>query len=366
MTRVIGHLDLDYFYAQVEEVEDSSLRGRPVIVCVFSGRTEVSGVVSTANYVAREMGIRSGMPIAMAKKKLDGRDPAIIRMDHEKYEAVSGRVMGLLEKMVDTTEQVGIDEAFFDLTTSTGGDYSRAAEASKSIKESIFKNEHLTCSIGLGRSKVVAKLCSDLAKPGGLKAVLPGETEAFLSSIPVIKLYGVGPKTAGALEEMGVKVAGDLSRIQPSELEARFGRKFGAYLLEAATGTDSEPVVGGLEPTQFSRILTLKRDTHDPSEVVQQLAGGLEYIHGKLVSSGKSCKTLTAIGILADLSTKTKSRTFETPNNDPATLKEAAVVLFQELTEASGKDLRRAGVRASGLVDVENQSSLSDFLRPAE
>lgn len=358
-------MDLDYFYAQVEEVEDPSLKQRPVAVCVFSGRTEDSGVVSTANYVARQMGVQSGMPIAVAKKKLYGKEPALISMNHEKYEVISSRLMELLEQMADIVEPVGIDEAFFDLTASTGGDYAKAIEASKSIKSSILRNEHLACSIGLGRSKVVAKLCSDLAKPGGLKAVLPDETEAFLTSIPVIKLYGIGPKTARVLEEMGVKVAGDLSRIPPPELEARFGRKLGAYLLEAATGADPQPVIAGLEPTQFSRILTLKRDTRNPDETVQQLAGGLEYIRGKLESSGKSCRTLTAIGILVDMSTKTKSRTFETPMSDLAAMKQATAALFQELAEAAGKDFRRAGVRVSGLVDVGDQSSLSDYLHRA-
>jgi DNA polymerase IV (archaeal DinB-like DNA polymerase) len=364
LPRVIGHLDLDYFYAQVEEVEDPSLKGRPVIVCVFSGRTEDSGVVSTANYAARELGIHSGMPIAQAKKRLSGKDPAVIRMDHEKYEVVSGRIMESLEQMVDALEPTGIDEAFFDLTSSTGGDFAKARKSAESIKETILKRERLTSSVGLGRSKVVAKLGSDLSKPGGLKIVLPDETEAFLGPLPVTKLYGVGPKTAAVLGEMGVRTAGELSRVSASELESRFGRKFGGYLRAAATGTDAEPVTAGLEPTQFSRIVTLKRDTRDPAEAVHQLSKGIDDVHDKLVSSGMSFKTVTAIGILTDLSTKTKSKTYEAPVDDAEVLKAATLALFQELSGTVAKDFRRVGVRVSALSDAESQSSLSEFLRP--
>jgi DNA polymerase IV (DinB-like DNA polymerase) len=364
LERVIGHIDLDYFYAQVEEVENPSLKVRPVIVCVFSGRTEDSGVVSTANYKARELGVHSGMPIVLAKKKLEGKNAAVIKMEHEKYEVVSSRIMDDLAQRVDILEPTGIDEAFFDLTASTGGDYARAQKTAETIKESILKSEHLTCSVGLGRSKVVAKLGSDMAKPGGLTMVKPESTMAFLSPLPVTKLYGVGPKTAAIFEEIGIKTVGELVRIDPSALDARFGRKFGAYLLAAAKGEDDDPVRAGLEPTQFSRIVTLKRDTKDPMEAFEQLAAGIGYVHDKLVSSGKSCRTVTAIGILSDLSTKTKSKTFETPVNDKAILRESARTLFEELSATVNKDFRRVGLRVSGFTSVEDQTSLSEFLHP--
>ncbi len=365
MPRVIGHIDLDYFYAQVEEVEDPSLKGRPLIVCVFSRRTEDSGVVGTANYRARDLGVHSGMPIVLAKKKLEGRDPAVIRMDHEKYEAVSARIMEALERQVDVLEPTGIDEAFFDLTSSTGGDYAKGRKTAESIKRSVLESESLTCSVGLGRSKVVAKLGSDLSKPNGLMVILPEDTKAFLDPLPANKLYGVGPKTSSALEEMGVRKVGELAGAPPSELEKHFGKKFAAYLTAAARGTDEDPVKAGLGPTQFSRIVTLKRNTRDPHEAFEQLSEGIGYIHDKLASAGKSFRTVSAIGILTDLSTKTKSKTFETPINDSVTLNETTLVLFQELSRSVSKDFRRVGVRVSGLADVESQSSLSDFIRPA-
>ncbi len=364
MERVIGHIDLDYFYAQVEEVESPSLKERPVIVCVFSGRTEDSGVVSTANYRARELGVHSGMPIVLAKKKLDGKNAAVIRMEHEKYEIVSSRIMEDVAQKVDILEPTGIDEAFFDLTASTGGYYAKAQKTAEKIKESILKNEHLTCSVGLGRSKVVAKLGSDMAKPGGLKVVTPETTKAFLNPLSVAKLYGVGPKTAAALDAMGVKTVGDLAATDSSALDDRFGRNFAAYLLAAAKGEDDDPVRADLEPTQFSRIVTLKRDTRDPREAFEQMAAGIDYVHTKLTSSGKSFRTVTAIGILTDLSTKTKSKTFETPVNNPTILRETTLGLFDELSTVVDRDFRRVGLRVSGFTSVEDQTSLSEFLNP--
>jgi len=347
-------------------VEDPSLKGRPVIVCVFSGRTEDSGVVSTANYRARELGVHSGMPIVLAKKKLEGKEAAVIRMDHRKYEEVSARIMEDLEGRVDVLEPTGIDEAFFDLTASTRGDYSAATKTAESIKEAIFNAEHLTCSVGMGRSKVVAKLGSDMAKPGGLKVVPADATASFLEPIPVEKLYGVGPKTSSTLLEMGISTAGQLAAADPSDLEKRFGKKFGGFLLLASTGDDSSPVTADLEPTQFSRIVTLKRDTSDPQEAFAQLAEGVEYVHRKLTTAGKSFRTLTAIGIYSDLSTKTKSRTFETPMDDLGTIRETSAALFEELGRSAEKPLRRAGVRVSSLSNKEGQTSLSEFLHPVK
>ncbi len=362
MPRVIGHVDLDYFYAQVEEVEDPGLIGRPVVVCVFSGRTEDSGAVATANYRARDLGVRSGVPIALAKKKLEGANAAIIRMDHQKYEAVSARIMEELEGMVDVLEPTGIDEAFFDLTTSTAGDYAKARKVAQSIKETILRSERLTCSVGIGRSKVVAKLGSDASKPDGLTVIEPDSTEAFLSPLPVGRLYGVGPKTDAALEAMGIRTVRQLADADPAELESRLGKKFGDYLAAASRGADPEPVVAGLEPTQFSRIITLKRDTRDPEEVLSQLGEGIEHVHRRLVSNGKSFRTVSVIAVLTDLSVKTKSRTFETPVADESLIREASHSLFEELGGVTTKDFRRVGVRVSGLSEAEDQTSLSEFL----
>jgi DNA polymerase IV (DinB-like DNA polymerase) len=364
LARVIGHIDLDYFYAQVEEVEDPSIKERPVIVCVFSGRTADSGVVGTANYKARAFGVKAGMPIASAKKMLEGHDPAVVRMVHEKYEAVSERVMEIVAERVDVLEKTGIDEAFFDLTASSGGDYWAAERTAQEVKDAVLRQEGLTSSVGLGRSKVVAKLGSDTAKPGGLLSVPPESTASFLNPLPVIRLYGVGPKTAAGLGEMGVRSVGELTQADPTLLEGRFGRKLASYLLAASGGNDSDPVVAGLEPTQFSRIITLKRDTRDVGEAMAQLGQGVASVQAKLAASGKSFRTLSAIGILTDLSVRTKSRTFDAPVMDPASIGEDASALFRELVASTDKELRRVGVRVSELSDSRDQTSLSEYVEP--
>jgi DNA polymerase IV (archaeal DinB-like DNA polymerase) len=362
LARVIGHVDLDYFYAQVEEVENPSIKGRPVAVCVFSGRTEDSGVVSTANYKAREFGVRSGMPITAAKKRLEGKDPVIIRMDIAKYEAVSERIMELVRSRVDIIEKAGIDEAFFDLTDSSQGDYTAAADAAKGIKQSILEEEHLTCSIGLGRTKVVAKLASDTAKPGGLLVVLPESTESFLGGLDVARLYGVGPKTTTTLGELGIKTVAELARADIVRLEKPFGRKLAFYLHAAANGEDDDPVRENQAPTQFSRIITLKDDTTDPEEAMNQLAEAEADLRSKLAARETSFRTVSAIAIFTDLSTKTRSKTFETPIKDLSTVRSALVDLFSQMSETADREFRRVGIRVSDLSTNPGQKSLAEFI----
>lgn len=364
MARVIGHIDLDYFYAQVEEVENPAIKNRPVIVCVFSGRTEESGVVATANYRARELGVKSGLPIVTAKRRLEGKDPVVIKLDLAKYESVSDRVMELVRLRVDVLEKAGIDEAFFDLTKSSQGNYKIASETARRIKESIFEEEHLTCSIGLGRSKVVAKLGSDVAKPGGMTVVLPESTESFLGNLEVTKLYGVGPKTAEALGRLGIKLVSDLALADVGLLQDSFGKKLAVYLHGAARGLDDDPVEESQAPTQFSRIVTLKKNTTDPEEAMAQLTHAAGALRDKLVSQNTSFRTLTAIAVLTDLSTKTKSKTFETPVSDLSIAKNALLELFSQLSDSTDRGFRRVGVRVSGLSANQDQKSLAEFLRP--
>ena len=363
MNRVIGHIDFDYFYAQVEEVENPTIKNRPVIVCVFSGRTEDSGVVSTSNYVARELGVKSGMPIVTAKKRLEGRDnnPVVIRMNLSKYESVSDRVMDLVRSRVDVVEQAGIDEAFFDLSHRCQYDFEKARETAKEIKQAIKGKEHLTCSIGIGRSKVVAKLASDSSKPDGLLVVPPVNTESFLNSSELTSLYGVGPKTAEGLRTLGIASIADLARSEIATLADTFGTKLAVYLHAAANGLDEDPVKENQFPTQFSRLITLKGNTTDPEEVVSQLTGAFEELSAKLDSVNVAFKTLTAIAILTDLSTKTRSRTFETPIASLASVRNILLSLFAQLSESVDREFRRVGVRVSDLSANQDQKSLAEF-----
>jgi DNA polymerase IV (DinB-like DNA polymerase) len=360
LSRIVGHLDLDYFYAQVEEVEAPSLKDTPIVVCVFSGRTEESGVVSTSNYKAREYGIRSGIPIALAKRRLNGIEAAFIPMDHGKYEAYSSRVMETLRSQVDVLEQAGIDEAFFDITKRTGGDYEAATAFALELKARIFREEKLTSSIGLGPNKVVAKIASDFKKPDGLTVVRDETALAFLSPLAIDKIYGVGPKTAKLLEKGGIKTIGALANAPAERLEDLFGKKLAVYLHNASNSTDDEQVVDRGGFSQLSRIITLKQDSHDLDQIAGALAPALRDLHQRLVTENLFFRSVSVIGIPKDLSIRTRSKTLETPTNDYPILEKEVRELFSGLLSEVG-DLRRAGVRVSELHDMANQRSLAEF-----
>ena len=203
-----------------------------------------------------------------------------------------------------------------------------------------------------------------MAKPAGLMVVLPESTESFLGGLGVTSLYGVGPKTAKTLESMGIRTIAELARTDIDRLEDSFGRKLATYLRDAANGTDTEPVKENQAPTQFSRIITLKNDTTDPEEVMNELVAAHEELGKRLALQNVSFRTLSAITILTDLSTKTKSKTFETPVNDLAAMKNTLLELFSQLSETTDREFRRVGIRVSDLSTNQDQKSIADFLQP--
>ena len=316
--------------------------------------------MSTSNYKAREYGIKSGMPIALAKRRLDGVPASFIRMDLGKYKAYSDRVMEILRGEVGVLEQTGIDEAYFDITKRTGGDYANATALALGLKQKILSEEKLSCSIGIGPNKVVAKIASDFKKPDGLTVVRSGDTRSFLSSLSIDKISGVGPKTAKLLEENGITTMPDLASTPTERLEDLFGKKLAVYLHNASNGLDDEPVVDGGGITQLSRMITLKHDTHAVDKVVDDLLPALREVHERLVSRNLFFRNVSAIGIAKDLSLHTKSKTLETPTNDYPVLEKEVRELFAALLPEVG-DLRRAGVRMSGLQDMVDQHSLTEF-----
>jgi len=362
LTRVVGHFDLDYFFAQVEEVHDPSSRKLPVVVCVYSGRTEDSGVVSTANYKAREFGVKSGMPISVAKRRLMETEARFLPMRRELYEAPSERIMSLLRAETDALEQTGIDEAFFDITAKTGGDFGAATVLASSIKRQVLQREKLTCSIGIGPNKIVAKLASDFAKPDGLTLVPPEEVNDFMNPLPVDKLYGIGSKSSTLLRERGITTIADLAGADPQLLEGVFGHKLAAHFHNAARGVDEEPVTPRTEATQLSRIITLKKDTQDVGEILAQLNPAIEDLHNRLMEKKLAFRSVSVIGILPNLSIRTRTKSLEIPTVQLSPLTDTAPALLSSLTSETGV-LRRVGIRVSGLETAEEQSSLADFLR---
>ena len=200
--RIIMLVDLDYFFAQCEELRNPSLKDKPVVVGMYSGRTEDSGAVSTANYLARKYGVKSGIPLFLAKKRLEGTDAVFLPVDYDYYQQISDRIMQILRGFPDAFEQVGIDEAYLDVTQRVHGSLDEAKRLVQQMKSAVKDQVGVTFSVGVGPNKLIAKIASDKQKPNGLTIVQPEEVEIFLSPLPVDNLLGVGRKTV--VEDGGV------------------------------------------------------------------------------------------------------------------------------------------------------------------
>jgi len=363
LVRVVLHIDFDYFYAQCEENSNPAIRGKPVVVCVYSGRTEEGGVVSTSNYEARNYGVRAGIPIARAKKLLETKDAVFLPMNRQHYEEISDRIMETLEPLGDEFERVGIDEAYLELTSKVKGDFQQAAQMGNKIKQLLFEQEHITCSIGIAPNKLLAKIASDRNKPNGLTIVGPEDVIGFLGELPVSSIPGVGRKTEEKLEQLKVKTINQLATLNVSDLRETFGNSLGTYLYQAARGSDDEPVVPREQPTQFSRIATLKRNTHDILEILPLLKDLTHSATKKLNEKGMSCRTISIMAILADLSIHSKSKTLESISSDEEIIEQASKELMEQFLESMPTvTVRRVGVKLSGLTTEGEQTDISKFL----
>ena len=210
--RVVMLADFDYFFAQCEELRNPALKNKPVVVGVYSGRTEDSGAVSTSNYFAREHGVKSGMPLYLAKKRLEGTEAVFMPVDDKFYEQISNRIMQIFRGYADNFEQDSIDEAYLDVTKRTEGSFEVARDIAKKMKNDVEKNVGIIFSVGIGPNKLIAKIAADSQKPNGLTVVKPEEIERFLLDLPVNRLVGIGRKTAKKLSELGLKTVGEFRR----------------------------------------------------------------------------------------------------------------------------------------------------------
>jgi len=360
-------VDLDYFFAQCEERRNPSLRDKPVVVCVYSGRTEDSGVVSTANYIARKFGVKSGMPIFLAKRKLREAEAVFLPVDHAFYREVSDNIMRILERYAETFEQVGIDEAYLDVTPRVMGDFHAAEELARKMKEEVKAREGLTCSVGVGPNKLVAKIAASFLKPEGLTVVKPEEVEGFLAPLLVDRLIGVGRKTSGKMESLGIRTIGDLARYDTARLTEVFGRNLADYFQNASRGIDESPVQERGEAESISRIVTLKEDTRDLETVMRRANELCEDVYATLIERGLSFRSVGVTAVLKDMSMHSRSRSFETATDDLEILKKSTRELFEKLLAEVGLEARRVGVRVSNFAKgPETQKHLIDFMRGLE
>ncbi len=343
--RTILHVDLDAFFAAVEQRDRPELRGKPVIV--GGGGPDQRGVVSTASYEARKFGVHSAMPLRTAGRLCP--QGVFLPVDGRKYQHESRRVMAILRRYTPQVQPVSIDEAFLDVTASRAlfGDGEQIA---RSIKEAVHAETGLTISVGVARTKLVAKIASDLRKPDGLVVVPPGEEASFLAPLPISRLWGVGDKTAAALAEYGVRTIGDLAALPPAALERRLG-KHGATLVERAQGIDPDPVAGGEPAKSIGHEHTFDRDTADREVVERTLLGMADGVAGRLRSSGIRAVTITLKLRDSSFTTITRQTSLEVPADLTEPIYEAAVALLRR--ELHGQKIRLVGVTASNFRDRE-------------
>lgn len=359
-TRVIAHVDLDYFFAQCEERENPTYKDKPVVVCVYSARGGESGAVSTANYIARKFGVKSGMPIVLAKRLLKDVEAVFLPVNHELYRRISGEIMSILRGYADGFEQESIDEASLDVTDRVEHDFNRAKALASGIKNEILDKERLTCSIGVAPNKLVAKIGAGFQKPNGLTVVIPEDAKNFLSPLPIGKLYGVGRKTEKTMLELGIKTIGDLAQRRIEDLIKVFGMKLGIYFHDAANGIDESPV-HERSILQISRITTLKEDTRDVDEVAEELDRLCEDVHKRVVDGTFRFRSVGIMIVAENMSIHSRTRTLNSHTNDSETLRAVSHELLERFMKGSHLNIRRIGVRVTDLSSASKQKSLSEY-----
>jgi len=362
--RIVMLVDLDYFYAQCEEMRKPSIKDKPVVICVYSGRTEDSGAVSTANYIARKYGIHSGIPISLAKKKLkDAKIEGIfLPVDPPFYKKISDKIMEILRDYADPFEQVGIDEAYLDVTQRTKANYIEAEGLARKIKKNVLTKEKLTCSIGVGPNKLVAKIAADVQKPNGLTVVRNHDLASFMSPLPVRRLVGVGKKTEKKLEILNIRTVGQLSKFDIQRLIDIFGKKLGTYFHNASNGIDNTPVQERGIPESLSRISTLKENTKNLSVILNKAYNLCDEVHAKLSKRGLVYRSISIYVVAVDLSVHSRSKTLENPTSNLKTFKKTVSELFEKFLIDSDLEARRIGVKVSNLTKTEaEQKQLMNF-----
>jgi len=352
-TRIIFHLDMDHFYTAIEERERPEYKGKPLIVGADPKGGTGRGVVSTSNYEARRVGIKSGMPISHAWRLCP--EAVYLPPAFPLYIRVSNEIMDIARQHADKFEQWGIDEAFLDVTSRVRS-YTEAEDLANRIKEAIKEKQGLTCSIGVGPNKLVAKIASDFKKPDGLTVVKPEQVEAFLSPLPVRKLLWVGHRTEARLKPLGISTIGDLARYDPNVLTGMFG-VMGAQMYLMARGIDNSEVEQRTEVKSMSHETTFEEDEGDAQTVLIVLDKLSEAVTEEVVEQNLFFKTVSIKVRYENFETHTHSKTLQFMTNRLQDLKKTTRELLQAYLTPERK-VRLIGVRVSSLVSGEKQKTL--------
>ena len=380
--RIIIHIDFDYFFAQCEEIKRPEIKDKPVVVCIYSGRTKESGVVSTCNYIARKYGVKSGISIKIAKAKLAQASQAVfLPSDIKHYSEKSDNAMTLIRDFLDNYslsgtcsivfqpikcvkfEYIGLDECFVEVKQKVDFDFAKAKELANNLKKQIRKETGLTCSMGIAPNKLIAKIASDFQKPDGMTIVEPEEAKNFISNCNVDKIPGIGPKTTAKLFEMGIRTGGELSAFGLFGLIDAFGKKYATYLYNSAQGIDNESVKSRGSAKQIGRIITLKRDISEASEIDGELQYICKSVYKTALDQNVLFRNIGILLILNNLNNITRSKSLKTHSRDFHELYSSVKsILNDTLNNYPNIKVRRLGIRVSDLKDNKGQNSILNFI----
>ncbi|WP_369266754.1 DNA polymerase IV [Streptomyces harbinensis] len=344
----ILHLDMDAFYASVEQAAKPSLRGKPVIVGGLGPR----GVVATASYEARRFGVHSAMPMGQARRRCP--NAAFLYPRFDVYRSVSDTVMALLRALSPLVEPLSLDEAFVDLAAGDSAHTAAEAEAvGRALRQRIAAATTVTGSVGLAGSKMLAKIASERAKPDGLQLIEPGTERDLLDPLPVRTLPGVGPATDGVLRRAGITTVGDAARAGETELVRLLGSAHGTGVHAMALGIDDRPVVAERDAKSVSVEDTFDVDLTDRARVRHEVDRLAERCVQRLREHGRSGRTVVLKVRSHDFSTLTRSDTLRGPTDDPAVVRELAARLLEGVDTTAG--VRLLGVGVTGLADFTQE-----------
>jgi DNA polymerase-4 len=341
--RRILHIDMDAFFSSVEQKRHPELAGKPVVVGGEGDPTK-RGVVSTASYEAREFGIHSAMPLRTAYKLCP--EAIFLPVDYEEYSRVSGEIKALLKAFTPIIEDVGIDEAFLDISTIDRP----SGEIAREIKKRIKDETGLTCSIGIAPNKLLAKMASDMQKPDGLTVIMEDDIQSRIWPLSVRKLWGVGPKTEAYLKEMGVQTVGDLVSLSLDRLIEEFGQSYGSYLYEASRGIDESLLVTRWEPKSISRETTFQRDVDNWQVIAKTLVELTKEVVINMKEEGYQGRTVSLKIRFNDFKTYTRAKTLSRDTDSEEEIRKAAFDCLGRLELK--KKVRLIGVKVSHLEKV--------------
>jgi nucleotidyltransferase/DNA polymerase involved in DNA repair len=356
MKRFIFHVDMDAFYASIEQRENLRYRGRPVIVGADPKHGKGRGVVAACSYEARRFGIRSALPISQAYRLCP--HGIYVRPNMTRYSQVSRRIHEIFHTVTPKVEPLSIDEAFLDVSEKVDG-IKGALELAGQLKRRIMREQRLTASVGIAASKFVAKIASDLEKPDGLVIVEPENVQAFLDPLPISRIWGVGPKTEERLKEIGVNTIEQLRTLDAGLLKTRFG-KMGDHLWNLANGIDSRSVVTERNATSLSQERTFSEDTNDQEQLAQVIQKLSSRIAERLAKHAQGGRTVTLKLRYSDFTTLTRQISFRHLVCSAQEIREVAVRLLYRHWDKHRK-IRLLGIAISPLESLAHDKQMRLF-----